>query len=31
VIDRILPLEETVFAESLLERREVVGKVLIKP
>jgi alcohol dehydrogenase len=31
VIDRILPLEETAFGEGLLERREVVGKVLIKP
>jgi alcohol dehydrogenase len=31
VIDRILPLEETALGESLLERREVVGKVLIKP
>lgn len=31
VIDRVLPLEETAFGEGLLERREVVGKVLIKP
>lgn len=31
VIDRVLPLEETARAEGLLENREVVGKVLIKP
>jgi len=31
VIDRVLPLEETALGEGLLERREVVGKVLIKP
>jgi alcohol dehydrogenase len=31
VIDRILPLEETAEAERLLEDREVVGKVLLKP
>ena len=31
VIDRVLPLKETAFGEGLLERREVVGKVLIKP
>ncbi len=30
-IDKILPLEETAEAERLLEDREVVGKVLIKP
>jgi len=30
-IDRILPLEETAEAERLLEDREVVGKILIKP
>jgi len=30
-IDSILPLEETAEAERLLEDREVVGKVLIKP
>jgi alcohol dehydrogenase len=30
VIDRMLPLEETALGEGLLERREVVGKVLIK-
>jgi alcohol dehydrogenase len=30
-IDRVLPLEETARGESLLENREVVGKVLIKP
>jgi len=30
-IDQILPLEETAEAERLLEEREVVGKVLIKP
>jgi alcohol dehydrogenase len=31
VIDRVLPLEGTAEAERLLEDREVVGKVLIKP
>jgi alcohol dehydrogenase len=31
VIDRVLPLEETAEAERLLEDREVVGKVLLKP
>jgi alcohol dehydrogenase len=31
VIDRVLPLEETADAERLLEEREVVGKVLLKP
>jgi alcohol dehydrogenase len=31
VIDRVLPLEETALGEGLLERREVVGKVIIKP
>jgi len=31
VIDRVLPLEETALGEGLLERREIVGKVLIKP
>jgi alcohol dehydrogenase len=31
VIDRVLSLEETALGEGLLERREVVGKVLIKP
>jgi alcohol dehydrogenase len=31
VIDRVLPLEEAAQAERLLEDREVVGKVLIKP
>jgi alcohol dehydrogenase len=31
VIDRVLPLEETGEAERLLEDREVVGKVVIKP
>ena len=30
-IDKVLPLEETAEAERLLEDREVVGKVLIKP
>lgn len=30
-IDRVLPLKETAEAERLLEDREVVGKVLIKP
>jgi alcohol dehydrogenase len=31
VIDRVLPLEQTAEAERLLEDREVVGKVLIRP
>lgn len=31
VIDTILPLEQAAEAERLLESREVVGKVLIKP
>lgn len=31
VIDKILPLEETAEAERMLEEREVVGKVLIRP
>lgn len=31
IIDRIFPLEETAEAERLLEDREVVGKVLIRP
>jgi alcohol dehydrogenase len=31
VIDRVLPLEETAEGERLLEDREVVGKVLLKP
>jgi len=31
LIDRILPLEEADEAERLLEDREVVGKVLLKP
>jgi alcohol dehydrogenase len=31
LIDKILPLEQTAEAERLLEEREVVGKVLIKP
>jgi alcohol dehydrogenase len=30
-IDRVLPLEQTAEGERLLENREVVGKVLIKP
>ncbi|MFN7400415.1 MAG: zinc-binding alcohol dehydrogenase family protein [Sandaracinobacter sp.] len=30
-IDRILPLEETAEAERMLEDREVVGKLLIRP
>ncbi len=30
-IDKVLPLKETAEAERLLEDREVVGKVLIKP
>lgn len=31
VIDRILPLEEAAEAERLIEDREVVGKVLLRP
>jgi len=31
MIDRILPLERTAEGERLLEEREVVGKVLIRP
>jgi len=31
IIDKIFPLEETAEAERLLEDREVVGKVLIRP
>jgi alcohol dehydrogenase len=31
VIDRVLPLEETAEAERMLENREVVGKVLLRP
>ncbi|MEM7570867.1 MAG: zinc-binding dehydrogenase, partial [Pseudomonadota bacterium] len=31
VIDKVLPLEETSEAERILEDREVVGKVLVKP
>jgi alcohol dehydrogenase len=31
VIDKVLPLEETAEGERLLEEREVVGKVLLKP
>ncbi len=31
VIDRILPLEETAAGELLLEDRQVIGKVLLKP
>lgn len=31
VIDKVLPLEETAEGERLLENREVVGKVLLKP
>jgi alcohol dehydrogenase len=30
VIDRVLPLEQTALGEGLLERREVVGKVIIR-
>jgi len=30
MIDRVLPLEETALGESLLEKREVVGKVVIR-
>jgi alcohol dehydrogenase len=31
VIDKILPLEEAVEAERMLEDRKVIGKVLLKP
>lgn len=31
VVDRVLPLEEAAEAERILEDREVVGKVLIRP
>jgi len=31
LIDRVLPLEQTAEGERLLENREVVGKVLLKP
>jgi alcohol dehydrogenase len=31
VIDRVLPLDDTAEGERLLEDREVVGKVLLKP
>jgi alcohol dehydrogenase len=31
VIDKVLPLEETEEGERLLEEREVIGKVLVKP
>jgi len=31
LIDKVLPLEETAEAERLLEDREVIGKVLIRP
>jgi alcohol dehydrogenase len=31
IIDKVLPLEETAEGERLLEEREVVGKVLLKP
>lgn len=31
LVDRILPLDEAAEAERLLEEREVVGKVLLKP
>ena len=31
IIDKVFPLEETAEAERLLEDREVVGKVLIRP
>jgi alcohol dehydrogenase len=31
LIDKVLPLEQTAEGERLLEDREVVGKVLIKP
>jgi alcohol dehydrogenase len=31
VIDRVLPLEEAVDGERLLESRQVFGKVLLKP
>ncbi len=31
LIDRVLPLEEASEAERVLEDREVVGKVLLRP
>jgi len=31
VIDRVLPLEQAAEGERLLEDREVIGKVLLKP
>jgi alcohol dehydrogenase len=31
LVDKVLPLEQTAEGERLLEDREVVGKVLIKP
>jgi alcohol dehydrogenase len=31
VVDRVLPLERTAEGEIALERREVVGKVVIRP
>src|SRR5204862_5679728 len=31
VIDRVLPLAEAAEGERLLEEREVIGKVLLKP
>ena len=31
VIDRVLPLDAAAEGERLLEDREVVGKVLLKP
>jgi alcohol dehydrogenase len=31
VIDAVLPLEQAAEAERMLEDREVVGKVLLKP
>lgn len=31
VIDRVLPLEETAEGERAMERREVIGKVVIRP
>ena len=31
VIDRVLPIDQAAEAERLLEDREVVGKVLLKP
>lgn len=31
VIDKVLPLEQAAEGERLLEEREIVGKVLLRP